>query len=102
MEKRKVRIFADSTCDLSEELTQQYQIRIIPLCIVLDDKSYYDKLEITPKEIFEWADKNKKTPKTAAITFKWKNGSGKEVSGEFRKGFDALCKRFGRRFKACG
>lgn len=71
MEKRKVRIFADSTCDLSEELIQQYQIRIIPLCIVLDDKSYYDKLEITPKEIFEWADKNKKTPKTAAITFEY-------------------------------
>lgn len=69
MGDRKVRIFADSTCDLSEELIDRYGITIVPLCIVLDDKSYYDKLEIMPDEIFAWADEHKTTPKTAAITF---------------------------------
>lgn len=71
MEKRKVKIFADSTCDLSDELIKKYDITIVPLCIVLDGKSYYDRLEITPKDIFKWADENKKTPKTAAITFEY-------------------------------
>lgn len=71
MGKRTVRIFADSTCDLSEDLIEKYDIAIIPLCIVLDDKSYYDKIEITPSEIFKWADEHKKTPKTAAITFEY-------------------------------
>lgn len=71
MGNRTVRIFADSTCDLSEELIQKYGITIIPLCIVLDDKSYYDKAEITPSEIFQWADEHKKTPKTAAVTFEY-------------------------------
>lgn len=68
MDKRKVHIVADSTCDLSDELINKYNITIIPLCIVLDDKSYYDKLEITPSQIYKWADENNKTPKTAAVT----------------------------------
>lgn len=65
----KVRIVADSTCDLTKELLQQYEITIIPLCIVLHDKSYYDGLELTPEEIYQWADENKTTPKTAAVSF---------------------------------
>lgn len=71
MENRTVRIFADSTCDLTEDLIQKYGITILPLCIVLDDKSYYDRTQITPDEIFAWAEANKKTPKTAAITFEY-------------------------------
>jgi len=30
----KIHIFADSTCDLSEELIEKYQITVIPLCII--------------------------------------------------------------------
>ena len=64
-----VRIVADSTCDLTKELVEKYDIKIIPLCIVMDDKSYYDGEDVTPEEIFKWADANKTTPKTAAIPF---------------------------------
>lgn len=71
MENRTVRIFADSTCDLTEDLIQKYGITILPLCIVLDDKSYYDRTQITPDEIFAWAEANKRTPKTATITFEY-------------------------------
>lgn len=66
-----IHIFADSTCDLSEELIEKYQITVIPLCIILDDKSYYDKVELTPEEIFRWADEKKTTPKTAAVSFEY-------------------------------
>jgi DegV family protein with EDD domain len=66
---KNIRIVADSTCDLSPELIEKYNITIIPLCIIMDDKSYYDGFEVTPDEIFAWADKNKTTPKTAAIPF---------------------------------
>lgn len=65
----KVRIVADSTCDLSKELKERYDITVIPLCIVMDEKSLYDGVDITPEEIFVWADKNRTTPKTAAVTF---------------------------------
>lgn len=64
-----IRIVADSTCDLSKELLDKYDITVIPLCIVMDDKSYYDGIEISPDEIYTWADANKTTPKTSAITF---------------------------------
>jgi len=61
-----IRILADSTCDLSQELIQEYGIRILPLNIVMDDISYLDGVEKTPDEIYEWADANRTTPKTAA------------------------------------
>ncbi len=64
----RVRIIADSTCDLSEEMLKKYDVKIIPLCIVMDEKSYYDGVEVTPDEIFAWADANRTTPKTAAVT----------------------------------
>lgn len=60
VEKRKVKIFADSTCDLAPEQIKEYEIQIIPLCILLDEKSYYDGEELLPDEIYRWADANKK------------------------------------------
>ncbi len=66
---KKIRIIADSTCDLSKDLIEKYQIEIIPLSIVLDDTSYFDGTQITPDEIYKWADANKTTPKTAAISY---------------------------------
>ena len=64
-----IKIVADSTCDLSQDLIEQYDISIIPLCIVMGEESYYDGLETTPEDIYKWADANKTTPKTAAVTF---------------------------------
>jgi len=63
---RSIRLLADSTCDLSPALIEQYNITILPLNIVLDDRSYLDGCEITPDEIYAWADANRTTPKTAA------------------------------------
>lgn len=62
----QVKIIADSTCDLSEDLINKFNISIIPLNIVLDMKSYLDGKEITPDEIYVWVDQKNTTPKTAA------------------------------------
>lgn len=64
-----IKIVADSTCDLSPELIKQYDISIIPLCIIMGDKSYDDGLDISPEDIYRWADDNKTTPKTAAVSY---------------------------------
>ena len=66
---KKIRIVSDSTCDLSRELIERYDITIIPLCIILGENSYFDGIDITPAEIYKWSDENKTTPKTAGITF---------------------------------
>lgn len=65
---KKVKIIADSTCDLTDELFEQYDIDMIPLCIIMDDQSYYDRTQVTPEEIFRWAEEKKTTPKTSAIS----------------------------------
>ena len=62
----KTVIMTDSTADLSKDLLEKYRIEVIPLCIVMDDKSYFDGKDITPEEIIAWSDEKKTTPKTAA------------------------------------
>ena len=59
-------ILADSTCDLSLELRARYGVQILPLNILLGEKSCRDGTEVTPDEIFDWADTHRTTPKTAA------------------------------------
>lgn len=63
-----VKIIADSTCDLSNELLEKYKVTILPLHILLGENEYEDGVNITPAEIFEWSDKNKATPKTSATS----------------------------------
>lgn len=62
-----VKIIADSTCDLSQDIIDKYDISIIPLSIIMGEQSYYDGIDITPGEIYRWADANRTTPKTAAV-----------------------------------
>lgn len=61
-----IKIISDSTCDLSKELIEKYDIEIIPLFVHMGEKEYRDGVDITPDEIYEWSDENKTTPQTAA------------------------------------
>ena len=64
-----IKIVADCACDLSKDLVENYDIQIAPLHIVVDEKEYFDGVDITPDEIYAWADENEKTPKTSAVGF---------------------------------
>lgn len=61
-----VKIIADSTCDLSKDLLERYDISILPLHILLGEEEYLDGVNITPQEIYSWSDQKKTTPKTSA------------------------------------
>lgn len=50
----KIKVTADSTCDLSEELIKKYDIEIIPLSVLKGDQSYLDTIEIHPQDIFDY------------------------------------------------
>ena len=65
---KAVGIIADTTCDLSVELRERYQIKTFPLHIHLGDKEYSDGVDISPDDIYRWSDENKATPKTSAIS----------------------------------
>ncbi len=65
---RKVSIISDSTCDLSKELLEKYNISTFPLHIHLGEEQYSDGVDITPEDIYAWSDANKATPKTSTLS----------------------------------
>ena len=48
----KIKITSDSTCDLSKELLEKYNIALVPLTVIKDGESFSDGVTITPDEIF--------------------------------------------------
>ncbi|MEL7566453.1 MAG: DegV family protein [Dehalobacterium sp.] len=48
-----VKIIVDSTCDLPDELMARYDIRSIPLKVLINDKEYLDKVTIQVDEVYE-------------------------------------------------
>ena len=47
-----IKITSDSTCDLSKELLEKYNISLVPLTVIKDDQAYTDGITITTDEIF--------------------------------------------------
>jgi DegV family protein with EDD domain len=62
-----IKITADSTCDLSQELIEKYNISISPLHVLVDEDDYLDGVTITPKDLFRYVEEERKTCSTAAI-----------------------------------
>ena len=64
---KNVIIASDSTCDLSPELIERYQIKILPLVVNLGDKQYQDGVDINPDIIYQYYEETGVLPKTAAL-----------------------------------
>ena len=47
----KIRFTADSTCDMSAEFRDRYQVELIPLSVELEGKYYKDGVDIFPDDI---------------------------------------------------
>jgi len=62
----KVKIFGDSTCDLSPDLVEKHQIGIVPLYVLFNDESFRDGIEITTPDLYEKVEATGSLPKTAA------------------------------------
>lgn len=64
-----IRIITDSTCDLSKELIEKYNIRVIPLHVSFpgDDTEYLDGVNINSEQIYDLATKLNVLPKTGAV-----------------------------------
>lgn len=64
----KVVIITDSTCDLSEKLIKENNIKVIPLYVSFDADIYKDGIEINSEKLYELVKNNKKLPKTSACS----------------------------------
>ncbi len=60
-----IKLVADSTCDLSQEIIEKYNIGIAPLSINIDGKTYRDRLDITADMFFSKIADYKTHPTTA-------------------------------------
>ena len=63
----KIKISADSTCDLSPELIARYNIGITPLYIVRGDETLRDGIDVHPEELYAYAKATGKLCQTAAV-----------------------------------
>lgn len=60
-----VKLFADSTCDLSDEILDKYNISIAPLSITFNGKTYKDRVDLQPGEYYEMMKSFTEHPSTA-------------------------------------
>ena len=51
--KMRIKISSDSTCDLTKELCEKYDITLMPLTVIKDGKPFADGVDITPADIFD-------------------------------------------------
>ena len=63
-----VRISADSTCDLSKELIEKYDITITPLYVRVGEEERLDGVNVSPDDIFAHFDSTGKLCTTAALS----------------------------------
>lgn len=62
----KVIITTDSTCDLSDEIINQFNIKVLPFIVTVKDKTFLDRIDITTEQLYELVEQTKVLPKTAA------------------------------------
>lgn len=64
----KIKIIADSTCDLSPEIKEKYDIEVHPFIVNLGDKSFRDGVDINTNDIFNYYKSTGRLSKTAAAS----------------------------------
>ena len=62
----KVLILTDSTCDLSQEIIKEYDIKVVPLHITFGEESLNDGIDIHLPELYKRVEEENVMPKTAA------------------------------------
>jgi len=82
----RVKITADSTCDLPPEIIEKHNIGLTPLYIIMDDKPYKDRLEISVSDIFNYVNSGKGITRSNAINI----SEYQEYFREWLKEYDAI------------
>ncbi len=60
-----IRIVIDSTSDVTEDIIEKYNLKVVPLTVNFENESYLDKIELSTSEFFEKLAKSEKLPTTS-------------------------------------
>ena len=94
----KIKITSDSTCDLSPELVNQYDVTIVPLIVEMGGKTYHDGVDIVPADIFAHVAAGGSLCSTAAVNMV----NYREIFEPLSKEYDAVIHiNIGSGFSSC-
>ena len=82
----RIKVTADSTCDLSKELLAEHDITLTPLIVIKDNEEFYDGETITPSEIFDHVANGGSLCSTAARSV----GYYQDVFGKYASEYDGV------------
>ena len=68
----KIRMTADSTCDLSPELIRKYDIGIVPLSVIINGEVFHDGVDVTPRDIFRASEAGQSVRTAAVNTYEYR------------------------------
>ena len=93
-----IKVTADSTCDLSPELLQRFNITLTPLTVIKDGKPFLDGVEIDPSVIFRHVDAGGALCSTSAVNVDSYRSLFSELSPQYD---DVIHITIGSLFSAC-
>ena len=68
--KWNIALVTDSTCDLSQELIDKYQVNVLPINISFGENHYLDKVTIKPGQFYNLLRESKDYPKSSQVNEK--------------------------------
>jgi DegV family protein with EDD domain len=68
--KWRIALVTDSTCDLSQDIIDNYQINMLPININFGENHYLDKVTILPEQFYALLKENKDYPKSSQVNEK--------------------------------
>lgn len=75
----RIHIVTDSTCDLTKEELMEHDIKVVPLTIQIDGKTYIDGQDVEPESFLDLMKNSKELPK-----------SSQPAPGKFKELYDEL------------
>ena len=94
----RIKVLSDSTCDLSQQLLEQYDITLAPLTVVKADEQFKDGITITPADIFAHVAAGGALCSTAAVSI----GEYEDLFARYSPDYDGVILiNIGSGFSAC-
>lgn len=78
----KIIISTDSPADVPSEIRERFDIRVIPLHILMGDKCYEDGINVTTSDLFAYYKETGKLPKTSAVSIAEYSDFFKELTAD--------------------
>lgn len=64
----KIKIATDSTADIPKDLCEKWNISVLPLTIMYDDKEYRDGIDISKQDFYEILETSQRLPTSSQVT----------------------------------